>query len=129
MSNFNKNLNAFADKLSKFHISNQPTVHNFKTTSPHKSVKKAKSRTSHLRKNTAKQRGKTVKSRKHTALEQRRKNSYARTLREHKAAATAKARATRVEKKEEEKAKAKTLVVEGRTRGQTKTLGKNAEMK
>lgn len=128
MFNFNKNLNAFAEKLSKFHISNQPTVHNFKTAA-HKTVKKAKPSTGHLRKNTAKQRGKTVKSRKHTAMEQRRKNSYARTLREHKAAATAKARATRAEKKEEEKAKAKTLVVEGRTRGQAKTLGKNTQMK
>jgi hypothetical protein len=130
MSNFNKNLNVFAEKLAKFHISNQPTVHKIATAanSPRKTAKKA-TRTSYLRKNTAKQRGKTIKSKKQSNLEKRRRNTYARTLKERKEAATAKARTSRIQKKAEEEEKSKTLMVEGRTRGQTKALGKNSEMK
>jgi hypothetical protein len=120
MSNFNKTLNAFAERLSKFHISNFGTTR--------KGVKKAK-HSNYLSRNTARQRGRTVKSKKHTAIEKRRRNAHATAMRQRKTAATAKARATRAERKEAEEQKAKTLVVEGRTRAQAKSLAKNSEMK
>lgn len=112
MSNLNAQLTAFAKKLESFHISNEPTIHKVRS---QMMVKKAKP-SAFLRSNTNKR--KTIKTRRTAKHEERRHQA---TLRA-KAARTAKRKqATEKRKKNEEEA-AQRVVLEGRTRGQTRKL-------
>ena len=119
MSNFNKTLNAFAEKLEKFHISNNHIVHKTGVTartSPKpasaktaKSSRKVVKKNSYLRKNKNNTR-KTAKKQTglQKKLEERRRTSAKRRAEEQRAARTRKIRSN----------VNTTSIIEGRTRAE-----------
>lgn len=127
MNSLTKQLNVLAEKLGKFHISDEPVVH--KITGTAKTAFKSASKKT-LKRKTSTTKGRTLKSAKLTRaniIAKRRRNSMVALAKRRKEEALLKRRETLAKRKEETKRKEEEKKAEnntelGKTRSETKKI-------